>query len=75
MPTNNQDKWEGRFDKEFPACICHNNWPPHFNEDNGKVNRDWLKSFIRQEIRQAKEEAYSKGFEAGCIQGEKGDVY
>jgi hypothetical protein len=40
---------EKEFDKEFPACNCHNgNFPPHF--EDSKVNRDWVKSFYRHSI-------------------------
>ena len=46
MPTNNQEKWEERFDKEFVA--------PGGYIDNENVPPDYIKSFIRQEIRQAK---------------------
>jgi hypothetical protein len=46
MPTNNQEKWEIEFDKEFILSkdfIC-------FSEEEEQK----LKSFLRQEIRNAK---------------------
>jgi len=49
MPTNNQEKWSERFDKEFPYAWIE------FKDDGTHIEKMRLvKSFILQEIRQAK---------------------
>jgi hypothetical protein len=55
MPTNNQEKWSERFDKEFPYAWIE------FKDDGTHIEKMRLvKSFILQEIRQAKIEGLER---------------
>jgi hypothetical protein len=51
MPTNNQEKWEDKFNEKYP--VVAEDWQYQMP---GGVRQE-LKSFIRQEICQAKIEA------------------
>ncbi|MEF3692245.1 MAG: hypothetical protein V3574_04305 [Candidatus Moraniibacteriota bacterium] len=66
-----KEDWEEEFDKEYPACNCKNNMPPHFSDQY--VNRDWIKVTIRQIIEKEKEKSYQEGcsfFAEGTIENE-----
>lgn len=63
MSTHNN--WEERFDKDYPACDCRNNLHPHF--EDSKVNRAWIKSFIKDLLQQEGENMIKKIEEIGSL--------
>jgi len=60
MPTNNQEKWEERFESQFHYLrqIFHDGLSGKESEEEEMKS---LKSFIRQEIRQANREGILEG--------------